>query len=286
MDNFLKYRNGLWLKITCVLTVLLIVSYVVYSRRMTPSGGSVMGLAYGTLGTIFIILLMYFGIRKRSYYAGLGTLQAWLSFHVYIGTLTLLLIPLHAGFKFGLDVHTLAYALLAIVVLSGFVGAYAYLTLPRQYAESGEELVFASDPRIRGKSTHDEEYQKILQQIQTLSEGKSADFHHKCAEEMHHGVPRKHMGWGLVFGRVPAASSAATVQEFQEYLGRASIPEREHKAFETLTVLATRKRDLEGRLLAQMGLKNLLEAWLYVHVPVSLVMCLAVLVHIFVVVYY
>src|SRR5262245_64891428 len=96
--NFLTYRNNLWLKIALVTLVFLTVSYVIYASNMPPHGGTTVGLVYGTIGMIAIALLMYYGIRKRSYYANNGSLQSWLSFHSYIGVVTLILIPMHAGF--------------------------------------------------------------------------------------------------------------------------------------------------------------------------------------------
>src|SRR5207247_11079933 len=60
----------------------------------------------------------------------LGTLRGWARADVYVLILTLLIIPLHAGFHFGCDVHTLAYLLLVIVILSGMVGLFLYLTVP------------------------------------------------------------------------------------------------------------------------------------------------------------
>ncbi len=38
-ENFLTYRNGLWIKIGLVTTVLLIASYVIYSQQTTPHVG-------------------------------------------------------------------------------------------------------------------------------------------------------------------------------------------------------------------------------------------------------
>jgi hypothetical protein len=65
-----------------------------------------------------------------------GTQQGWLSAHVYLGVLLLLLSSLHAGFRFQWNIHTLAYALVWLVVVSGFYGAYAYSRYPRLIADN------------------------------------------------------------------------------------------------------------------------------------------------------
>ena len=141
-ENFLAYRRYFWGKLTLATTLVLVISYIFYSRRVSPNGATLVGLIYGILSFLAILLLMYYGMRKRSYTAKHWPLRAWLSFHVYIGTMTLILVPLHAGFKFGFDIHTLAYVLLAIVVVSGIVGAALYLLLPRRFEAFGEELTY------------------------------------------------------------------------------------------------------------------------------------------------
>ncbi|HSX82077.1 MAG TPA: hypothetical protein VLQ80_26385 [Candidatus Saccharimonadia bacterium] len=107
-ENFLAYRRYFWGKLTLATTLVLVISYIYYSRRVSPNGATLVGLIYGILSFLAILLLMYYGMRKRSYTAKHWPLRAWLSFHVYIGTMMLILVPLHAGFKFGFDIHTLA----------------------------------------------------------------------------------------------------------------------------------------------------------------------------------
>ena len=278
-ENFLAYRRYVWGKLTLATTLALVISYIIYSRRVSPNGATLVGLIYGIISFVAILLLMYYGMRKRSYTAKHWSLRAWLSFHVYIGTMTLLLVPLHAGFKFGFDIHTLAYVLLAMVVVSGIVGAALYLLLPRRFESFGEELTYPM-----GQNT-DEELRKIIRQMCALAVDKSQEFADACQAEIEYGIPKRHVGWGLLWRKSVTASVVATqIEAFQDYLQH--IPEVEHEAFQNLARLATQKRDLEHRMVAQMRLQNLLEAWLYIHLPVSLVMFIVVIIHILVVFYY
>src|SRR5262245_21970463 len=178
--NFLTYRNYLWLKMAVVTLVLLTASYILYSANMPPHGGTMVGLAYGIIGLIAIALLMYYSIRKRSYYANNGSLPSWLSFHSYIGVVTLVLISMHTGFKFGFDVHTLAFVLLAIVGLSGMGGAVLYLAIPRRFGYFGAEVTYEGI---------DTELNKIIKQMRALCTEKSAIFAHTCEAEIQHGKP-------------------------------------------------------------------------------------------------
>src|SRR5216683_4994758 len=177
-ENFLAHRRYFWGKLTLATTLVLVISYILYSRRISPNGATMVGLIYGVVSFIAILLLMYYGMRKRSYTAKHWSLRAWLSFHVYIGTMTLILVPLHAGFKFGFDIHTLAYVLLAIVVVSGIVGAALYLLLPRRFKQFGEELTYPL-----GQSSA-EELRDIIRQMRALTGDKSQGFAEACQAEI------------------------------------------------------------------------------------------------------
>ena len=91
----------------------------------------------------FLILwLMYFGVRKRRYRSRLGTVQGWLSAHVYLGLGLITVVTLHTGFQFGWNVHTLAYVLMIVVIASGLAGVYCYLHFPKVLTdESGDSTV-------------------------------------------------------------------------------------------------------------------------------------------------
>lgn len=276
-ENFLAYRRYFWGKLTLLSTLILVTVYLVSRQRIVPNGATYVGLTYGILSFIAILLLMYYGRRKRAYTAKRWTLRAWLSFHVYVGLMTLLLVPLHAGFKFGFDIHTLAYALLVLVVVSGVIGGGLYLALPRRFSALGNELTYGNES--------DEELGKIMRDMRRLAADKSQTFADICQQELAYGMPTTHVGWQLLWQRqaaVPALTEQ--IQAFEGYLDR--LPVEEHGAFQNLARLATQKRDLAQRITAQMRLQNLLEAWLYVHLPLSIVMFLAVLAHIVVVFYY
>ena len=276
-ENFLTYRNKRWLKISVVAAMILVATYFDYARKTAPNGGTVAGLTYGTIGLVAILLLMFQGVRKRWYRSTLGTVQGWLSFHVYIGTLTLLIIPLHAGFEFHLDLHTLAFVLLAIVIVSGIIGAFLYRALPSQVRQSGAELIDGQEI--------DSEMTRIMKQMRSLCEDKSDIFVIKCEEKIGQVLPKKHLGWRLLFS--PGHASAAGSASMPGWQGDIEqIPKAEQEDFQRVSALALQMERLKSRFIPQMRVKNLLEAWLYIHLPLSMAMMVAIVIHLVLVFFY
>jgi hypothetical protein len=83
-----------------------------------------------------IVWLIWLGRRKRDYGSKVGTVQGWTSAHVYLGTALIIVATLHTGFQFGWNLHTLAYTLMMIVILSGFFGIWAYARYPSRMTEN------------------------------------------------------------------------------------------------------------------------------------------------------
>jgi len=275
-ETLLTYADKRYLRVGVTGAVLLLLSYVYYARTMSPSGGTTWGLVYGWIGLIAILVLMFLGVRKRWYFSRLGTLQGWLSAHVYLGLLTLLIIPLHAGFRFGWDVHTLAYVLLVVVVLSGLAGLFAYLTVPAKLTlhESG-----MLPDKIEAAINH------ILDEMKQLASDTPGVFQDLYEEEVRRCRELKRQGWRILFTRVDSGTDLAQwTRDLQSQL--ADVPVSEQERFSKFAALILQKTQLEGYLASQMRLKNGLQYWLCVHVPASIAMAAAVGVHLLVVLYY
>jgi hypothetical protein len=104
---------------------------------LKPSGA--VGLAYGYLGTFFLILLLAYSVRKRvRALSRLGVLRRWLDVHILCGLMGPAFISLHAGFR----IHGLVavgYWSMLTVMTSGFVGYYLYRQIPRRLAVHANE---------------------------------------------------------------------------------------------------------------------------------------------------
>jgi len=107
-------------------------------HALLRSSGPV-GLGAGLIGTGAFILNLSYLLRKRlARAAWLGSLRAWMGFHVATGILGAALILLHSAFLPKSALGVLAVAALAVVVATGVIGRYLYGLVPRSL--SGREL--------------------------------------------------------------------------------------------------------------------------------------------------
>ncbi len=269
LETFLSYRNYRWFWISLASLIVLTVVYIFVRPVTGPSGSTAVGYTYGTLAALGILYLTWFGIRKRSYYTSKISLKAVLSAHVWIGVALAFLVPLHCGFSFGWNVHTLAYVLMMTVILSGVWGAIQYVKLPGEIQSH------------RGGATVKrliQEFEKSSAQIRESGDGKSDNFLRliKAVEY----TERPNVCKALLGFRPKEISS----QEIAPVLS--ALAENEHADGLKLLALAKKNRDLAKLLLDEVAILAKLRIWLYFHLPVSIALLGALFIHIFSVFYF
>ena len=110
-------------------TPLAVRGYAKVHRVLRPSG--LAGQSFGISGALLMLLTLVYWIRKKiPYLAKRGSSKRWLEVHIFFGVLGPALITLHTSFKFN-GIVSVAYWSMLLVVLSGFVGRYLYVRIPR-----------------------------------------------------------------------------------------------------------------------------------------------------------
>lgn len=99
--------------------------------------GGISGHGLGIFGTLMMIIMLTYSLRKRLLsLRRFGKLTIWLNYHIFLGIAGPILITLHTALKFG-GLVSIAYWSMAAVALSGFIGRYIYIKIPRHI--NGEE---------------------------------------------------------------------------------------------------------------------------------------------------
>ncbi len=140
--TFLEYQNYRYLKAAIAALSLSLVVYVLDNPAGGRSGSSWAGYGIGIVSAATIFWLMWLGIRKRDYTATGAPLKGWVSAHGYLGTARVFLVPRHSAFEFGPNIHTAAYAMMCVVVLTGILGVVSYALVPTSMTRNRNNLTF------------------------------------------------------------------------------------------------------------------------------------------------
>ncbi|MDZ7644663.1 MAG: hypothetical protein U5K76_10840 [Woeseiaceae bacterium] len=282
--SILAYGGRRYLWLALLVTAGIAGIYLVHDPQEPPNGGTVLGYTLGAVATALVLWLTAFGIRKRRYHSTQGTVQGWLSAHVYLGLALPLIVLLHAGFQLGPNVHTLAFVLLLLVVASGIVGVWFYANYPARMSHN------------RGGANRTE----LLDQLDDIDERSrraanslGEDFRDAIAS----GIARTQLGgtaWSRLTGRdesqvvLPAnGGSRVAANAGQEALldwladrQARSADAHEGAAIGELSALLRNKRRLLKTLAGDMQLEARLAIWLFAHVPLTAALLAALVVHI------
>lgn len=100
-----------------------------------PGGGSPVGLTLGIVGGVLILFEVFLWPRKKKRAWRIGRVRIWLAGHIWLGLITLPLLILHSGFRLGEALAATLTFLLVVVVLSGVFGLVLQQVLPRRMLE-------------------------------------------------------------------------------------------------------------------------------------------------------
>jgi len=105
---------------------------------LKPSG--VVGINAGLLGTLMFGGIFLYPLRKRwRWLRKRGHSKHWLDYHVVLGTAAPVFIAFHSSFKFR-GLAGIAFWLMILVSVSGFIGLYLYGQIPRHMVSAEAAL--------------------------------------------------------------------------------------------------------------------------------------------------
>jgi hypothetical protein len=283
-ESILAFNKRRYLWVSLLISALAIVAYWINDPQEPPNGGTPLGYTLGTIGALMILWFTFLGVRKRRYSSTLGTVQGWLSAHVYLGIALVIIVLLHTGFQFGINVHTLALALMVLVVASGLYGVFIYVRYPERLSQNRDGA---------NRSELYDQLGDIDRRSRRIAETLPPEFQ----ELVSSGISRTLLGgsvWARLRGKdqsqvvlqrgngsevVANAGQEAALDWLAERQSRSSDPEVAASIGE-LSALIRNKRRLLKKLTEDMRLQATIEVWLYAHVPLTAGLLMALFVHI------
>jgi hypothetical protein len=266
--SILEYAQFRWFKGAVILACLAAAAYLWHDPPLKPYGGTWLGYTLGTIGALMILWLLWYGVRKRRYRSTSGTVQGWLSAHVYLGTALVVIVTLHTGFELGWNVHTLAYVLMLTVVGTGLYGVVLYLRVPGAMTENlGVETLAG-----------------ILLKLNDLDRemrAKALSLPDALFALVEMSVTGTRLGGSLsrlMTGRDPACPTVAALSRWGEAARKLSGDAA--RLGKEVYGLLLQKQQLLEQARRDLRHKALLDLWLYFHVPLAFMLLAALAAHV------
>ncbi len=285
--GLLGYKQFRYLKLFALLVSLAIMSYLVLPVESGHYGGTWLGYVLGILSALIVLLLLWYGVTKRrtprvrtrrmsrkkdrqsTSIKPIATLQGWLSSHVYLGASLIVLATLHSGFHFGLNVHTLSYVLMLIVIASGFYGTYVYLHVPQLIT------------RNAGEESPDDLRLKIIE-LDERARLHALGLPDEINEIVYQARTSTHMGgslWQQLRGYQRDCPTQSAVSRLLK-LGPKYIMNEQPKLMRELYSVLLRKEKLVLRARQEIMLRARMQVWLYLHAPMAVALLAALTAHV------
>lgn len=269
-----------WAWVTLALGAAAVALYVLLDRRAPGglTGGSAAGLWYGVAGAALMLfaglLIVLRHVPKRWLFFHR---KVWLRGHIWLGSLSGVLILCHSGFRWGGPLEIVLWVVFALVLATGFLGLWLQSVLPRMLTtriqaeapyeqiprlcdamrREADELIdkARADAKVddAAKERLGEFYQKELRPFLGTRYERSAPLANALRAEM-------------IFGRLRAVPALSAV----------------HDALARLETYCAERRQLGE----QERLYRWLHGWLLVHVPLSLALLVLGVAHVLASLYY
>jgi hypothetical protein len=280
-----------WLIGSVAILAVAFIAYIPYGLRSVqpPSGGSTLGLIYGSTGFAFMLFAGLLGLRKKFPVWRVGRAQAWMRGHLWLGFVSFPLILLHGGFHFGGPLTNVLMWLFIFVFASGMLGAALQHFMPRLHsAQLPMETIYEQIDRVRGQLA--EEASRLVDETCAALEGdvSSATVNQRAM------AAAAGANWDVTVASGMQVDEKASDElrrflrvEIQPFLQRAGthkarlgtsalatamfrqlrvlMPPNLHSNIDDLENICEEKRQLDKQSL----LHRILHGWLLVHIPLS-----------------
>ncbi|MCF6181805.1 hypothetical protein [Lutibacter sp.] len=211
------------------------------------------GQGLGVIGTLMIFfgVTIYIARKRYNFMVKYLRLKYLLEFHIFLCILGPILILFHTTFKFG-GIVSIAFWSMVLVVLSGIVGRYIYIQIPRTI--EGRELSLNEVKDLKIDLT------TVLKTNFSLKDATIAMIKSITSDEL-------------------SASSTYSVSSVRKALIKNKVPKRERR---TILKMVKKEKSLSGKIARLQTMQKLLKYWHVIHLPFALIMLVIVIIHVIV----
>ncbi len=236
-------------------------------KTFGPSG--LWGHGLGIIGSILMLMNFFYSWRKRyEFKEKFGSLKFWLYFHMFVGLLGPALIIYHSAFKFHGIIATTSFFSMVTVVISGIIGRYIYIQVPRTIG--GLEITLWE---------LQEEYHKIsstlMEQLQD-NEELLKKCNEICAVPTYSGEKKLHILWNLL------KNDWQRHKQLKEFFTLLKGKGFSQAYLEEVMGLVKEKIKTHQRIVMWEGTHKLLDGWRFLHKKLSWVLFITMTVHVLV----
>lgn len=264
-----------WLYAFLAATALCIFIYFLNIIISEVNSGNVWGLSYGTAAAILMVGASLYGARRRMMNLaakfGLGKSFSWVQFHVYGGTLFMLLVLMHSGFRMpNGPLHSWLWIMSVWVTASGLLGIVIQKWVPTMLCSAlAIEVIYERIPELIREIRENAD-----SLVSTCSEPVKDFYRKKIAASLRSPKPKP-----IYFVDITGGIQRR-LKQF-DFL-RNVLSDKECQKLNRLELMYKSKLEMD----AHYTLQKMLRWWLYLHLPASIVLLVLVAIHLFAVFYY
>lgn len=214
-----------------------------------PSG--LFGHGLGIIGTFMILfgVVIYIARKRYNFMGRYLRLKYLLEFHIFLCTLGPILVLFHTAFKFG-GIVSIAFWSMVAVVLSGVIGRFIYIQIPRTI--EGRALSLTEVQLMKGELT-----QALKAHSDKVEPLKIA------VEQLHHSSDYK--------------EKKQAYRSLKKALKTHHVSKKERKE---MLSMARQEMALSARIARLERMQQLFKYWHVAHLPFALIMLVIVVIHV------
>jgi len=234
------------------------------SHEVLKSSG-LLGHGMGIAGTLMVVfgVFSYMARKRFRKLSRIGLLKHWLEFHIFLCVLGPILILFHTALKFG-GIVAIGFWSMAAVVLSGVIGRFIYIQIPRSL--EGRELSLNELTVMKSELTETLVKQfKVSQEIAdclTQSFNKHKD---KKSKNVLIRIIRRYF------------NDRQILHDSRRILKSENLS---RKNFRKSIKLLKKDISLNRKIDMLVSMQNLLRYWHVAHLPFAMIMLIIMLIHV------